>query len=45
MLFNRKFDLIISIGEDCACSSYLRRFIFLNKKKKNFNLVYKFSYL
>lgn len=26
MLFNRKFDLIISIGEDCACSSYLRRF-------------------
>ena len=26
MLFNRKFDLIVSIGEDCACTSYLRRF-------------------
>jgi len=26
MLFNTKFDLVISIGEDCACSSYLRRF-------------------
>ena len=25
MLFNTKFDLVISIGEDCACSSYLRR--------------------
>ena len=47
MLFNRKFDLIISIGEDCACSSYLRRFIFSNKKRRtliwyiNF-LIYKF---
>ena len=26
MLFDKKFDLIISLGEDCACSSYLRRF-------------------
>ncbi len=26
MLFDKKFDLIISIGEDCACTSYLRRF-------------------
>ncbi len=26
MLFNTKFDLVISLGEDCACSSYLRRF-------------------
>lgn len=26
MLFNQKFDLIFSIGEDCACSSYLRRY-------------------
>ena len=26
MLFNKKFDLIVSIGEDCACTSYLRRF-------------------
>ena len=26
MLFNKKFDVIISIGEDCACTSYLRRF-------------------
>lgn len=26
MLFNTKFDLIVSLGEDCACSSYLRRF-------------------
>ena len=25
MLFDTKFDLIVSIGEDCACSSYLRR--------------------
>lgn len=25
MLFNKKFDLVISLGEDCACSSYLRR--------------------
>ena len=25
MLFDTKFDLVISIGEDCACSSYLRR--------------------
>lgn len=24
--FNKKFDLIVSLGEDCACSSYLRRF-------------------
>jgi len=27
MLFNVKFDLAVSIGEDCACSSYLRRFV------------------
>lgn len=26
MLFNKKFDLVLSIGEDCACTSYLRRF-------------------
>lgn len=26
MLFDRKFDLVISLGEDCACTSYLRRF-------------------
>lgn len=26
MLFNQKFDLILSLGEDCACTSYLRRF-------------------
>lgn len=26
MFFKNKFDLIVSIGEDCACSSYLRRF-------------------
>lgn len=26
MLFSKKFDLIFSLGEDCACSSYLRRF-------------------
>mgnify|MGYP002518438945 CR=1 FL=1 len=26
MLFNKKFDLIFSLGEDCACTSYLRRF-------------------
>ena len=26
MLFDTKFDLIVSIGEDCACTSYLRRF-------------------
>lgn len=26
MLFKEKFDLILSLGEDCACSSYLRRF-------------------
>ncbi len=25
-MFNQKFDLIISIGADCACTSYLRRF-------------------
>ena len=24
--FDKKFDLIVSLGEDCACSSYLRRF-------------------
>ncbi|MBQ3311802.1 hypothetical protein IJG72_06965 [bacterium] len=24
-LFKKKYDLIVSIGEDCACSSYLRR--------------------
>ena len=26
MFFKKKFDLVISLGEDCACSSYLRRF-------------------
>ena len=26
MLFDKKFDLIVSLGEDCACTSYLRRF-------------------
>lgn len=26
MFFSNKFDLIVSIGEDCACTSYLRRF-------------------
>ena len=26
MLFNKYFDLIFSIGEDCACTSYLRKF-------------------
>jgi len=26
MLFDRKFDLVISLGEDCPCTSYLRRF-------------------
>ena len=26
MLFNKEFDLIVSLGEDCACTSYLRRF-------------------
>jgi len=26
MLFDTKFDLVISIGESCACSGYLRRF-------------------
>lgn len=26
MLFNKKFDLVISLGEDCACTSYLRRY-------------------
>lgn len=25
MLFDKKFDLVLSIGEDCACTSYLRR--------------------
>ncbi|MBP5296759.1 MAG: hypothetical protein J6Y94_05455, partial [Bacteriovoracaceae bacterium] len=25
MLFKTKFDLVVSLGEDCACSSYLRR--------------------
>ena len=25
-IFKTKFDLIVSIGEDCACSSYLRKF-------------------
>ena len=24
--FKNKFDLIVSLGEDCACTSYLRRF-------------------
>ena len=24
--FDNKFDLIVSLGEDCACTSYLRRF-------------------
>lgn len=24
MLFDKKFDLVVSLGEDCACSSYLR---------------------
>ena len=23
--FNNKFDVVFSIGEDCACTSYLRR--------------------
>lgn len=23
--FSKKFDLIVSIGEDCSCTSYLRR--------------------
>ena len=27
MLFNTKFDLVLPLGEDCACSSYLRRFV------------------
>lgn len=26
MHFNKKFDLVVSIGEDCACTSYLRRY-------------------
>lgn len=26
MLFNKKFDLVLSIGEDCACAMYLRDF-------------------
>ena len=26
MLFDKKFDLIFSLGKDCACTSYLRRF-------------------
>ena len=26
MLFDKKFDLVVSLGEDCACTSYLRRF-------------------
>lgn len=26
MLLDKKFDFICSIGEDCACTSYLRRF-------------------
>lgn len=26
MFLDKKFDLIFSLGEDCACSSYLRRF-------------------
>lgn len=26
MLSNKKFDLVISLGEDCACSGWLRRF-------------------
>lgn len=26
MLFNKKFDLVVSLGEDCACTSYLRRY-------------------
>ncbi len=26
MVFDEKFDLIFSLGEDCACTSYLRRF-------------------
>lgn len=30
MLFNTRFDLIVSLGEDCACSSYLRRFALQN---------------
>ncbi len=25
MLFDTRFDLVVSIGEDCACTSYLRR--------------------
>ena len=25
-IFKTKFDLIVSLGEDCACSSYLRKF-------------------
>lgn len=30
MLFNTRFDLIVSLGEDCACSSYLRKFALQN---------------
>jgi len=26
MLFNRKFDLVISLGDDCACAMYLKKF-------------------
>lgn len=33
MLFDKKFDIVISIGEDCACATYLRKF---NLRKKSF---------
>ena len=38
MLFNSKFDLVLSLGEDCACSGWLRRF-----KLQNFS--YPFDWL
>src|SRR5574344_713276 len=31
MLFNKKFDFIVGIGEDCACSTYLRKFNLQNR--------------
>lgn len=33
MLFNKKFDLVISLGEDCSCATYLRKF---GLRKKSF---------
>ena len=44
MLFDKKFDLVVSIGEDCACTSYLRRFN-LQKNSYPFDWLFGSSFL